>query len=269
MMQLRCCLAATLAALAAPMAAAAEAYAIWDNFDGATEVDAHRWQRLERTRQIEGGQLRFVQRDLGNQTGDSGTSGGLGTRWTARLQNAAAITRIRAVITVNDVWVSNCAANPSRSDVFAAIDGAFFNAGAATPTSRLDNVGAAIGMGDPGAPGMVGVGGVVYRCTTSDCSNPSIIGEVSFGMVPLGQAVQLTLDWDKANKRFAFTRGNDQTLYPTQYVNYTVGDSLSAFGAYRQIGTGTELANCFSGPRTEGYIDAKFDKVSVNKSALP
>ena len=38
---------------------------------------------------------------------------------------------------------------------------------------------------------------------------------------------------------------------------------------FRAVGTRTSLASCLSGDRTEGFIGAKFDKVSVNKSAAP
>lgn len=245
-----------------------EGYSTWDNFDGVTEVDAHRWLGFERTRVVEGGQLRFVQRDLGSQTDEAGQ---FNNSWTSRLANPVAITRVRAVITVGDYAVSGCAKNSTPSRVAARIAGQFFNAGPGIPTSRLNNVGARLELNrysDSGdAAGVLRVSGWVYQCTTTDCNYNAVdlAPPIDLGTAAVGEAVQLRLDWDQANKRFGFARGSN----PPVYVNYSVADSQAAFNAFREIGTRTSLSNCFSGPRTEGFIDAKFDKVYVNISAVP
>lgn len=249
-------------------AGAAEGYANWDLFDGATEINPRLWLGTERSRLIESGALRFVQRDLGGQADNSGQ---FNNSWGTNLQNPTAITQMQGVLTVNGFDVTGCAANPGNfSIVQARLVGQFFNAGPGVPTSRVNDVGAVIRLrrdsNSPDAPGLLRVQGTVFQCMTADCNFGTVgLGDVDLGTATIGQAVTLKMEWESASKRFNFYRDSS----PVQRVTYTVGDSLAPFLSLRQIGTRTNMANCFSGPRTEGFMDAKFDNISVNASAAP
>lgn len=245
---------------------ALEGYVTWDNFDGASAISPSLWLGRERSRMIEGGALRLVQRDLGSQTDNTGL---YSTTFGTRLTNPAAVRRLRATVTVNDFLVTGCAGNPTPSWVQARLHGFFFNAGPGVPTSRINDVGAVIRFkrdsNSVDAPGLLRVEGVVFQCTTSDCNYDSVaLGTVDLGTATVGQAAILKMEWDQANKRFNFSRDSN-----VQSLAYSVGDALSPFLAESMINTRTNPANCLGGARTEGFIDAKFDNVYVNASAVP
>ena len=248
-------------------AAAAESYANWDTFDGATQLDAKRWVGMERTRQIESGAMRVIQRDLGNQSGNGGV---LNSSWDSNLANPAAITQMRAAMTVDDFDVAPCGANPTPSTVESRLVGLYFNAGPGLPTSVINDVGAKIRLvrysNSADAAGVLRIEGVVFQCTVADCnSNDIVLGSTDLGTATLGETVTLKMEWEPANNRFNFYRGSD----PVKRVKYTANDSQAPYYPFRGVGTRTSLANCLSGNRAEGFISAKFDKVSVNKSATP
>lgn len=256
-----------LAAAAATPATAAEAYVMWDNFDGATQLAPTRWVGMERVRTVESGAMRVVQRDLGTQSSNSGV---LNSSWDSGMSNAPAIMQLRAVVTVDDFDVTPCAANPAPSAVEARIVGLFFNTGPTVPTSLVNDVAAKVRVlrasNSADGAGVLRVEGVVLQCTVADCnSNDLILGTADLGTVALGEAVSLRVDWERAANRFNFFRGSN----PVVRVAYTVSDALPAYYNTRGIGTKTSLANCFSGSRAEGRIAVKFDKVSVNASAMP
>lgn len=260
---------ALLAALLTPaLGLAQEAYTSYDQFT-VTRLDINRWTpsgSLERVREISGNALRLVQRDLGLQTGDTGSTGiGFGTPMT----NPATITQARVSITTTAVEVSGCTANTTPSEAQARFAGGWFNAGPQTAGSRLNDVIAGMRVyrasNSTDAAGVLRVQGFVSRCTSSDCSTTASLGTATFGTVPLGTSARLQVEWDAANNRFSFSRDGGTA----KTVTYTVADSLTPSTPFKEIGTRMQLASCFTGPRTAGYIDATFDAVSVNVSALP
>ncbi len=256
-----------LAATATLPVAAAEGYATWDNFDGATQIAPTRWIGMERTRKVEAGAMRVTQRDLGGQSANSGV---LNSSWDSALSNPTAITQMRAVITVDDFDVSACGANPAPSTVEARLAGLFFNAGPGVPTSLVNDVGAKVRIvrasNSADGAGVLRAEGQIFQCTVSDCNtNDVVLGTADLGTVALGEAVTLRMEWDPGANRFNFFRGSN----PVVRVPYAVGDAQASYYPWRAIGTKTSMANCFSGDRTEGHVAAKFDKVSVNASAAP
>lgn len=260
---------AALAALLTPaLGLAQEAYTAYDQFT-ATRLDINRWtpaSALERVREINGNALRMVQRDLGLQTSDAGVTG---ISFATPMTNPSTITQARVSITTTAVEVSGCTANTSASEAQARFAGAWFNAGPQTAGSRQNDVLAGIRVfrasNSTDAAGVLRVQGFVSRCTNSDCSTTASLGTAAFDTVPLGTSVRLQIEWDAANNRFSFSRDGGTA----KTVAYTVADALAPTTVFREVGTRMALANCFSGPRTAGYIDAKFDTVTVNASALP
>lgn len=256
-----------IAGLALSPAWAAEAYTIWDNFNGADALDATRWQVPDRILRIEGGALRVAQRDLGGQSSNLGT---YNTSWGTNLKNPELITQMRASVTVIDYDVPGCAANPTPSDVQARMVGTFFNAGPGIPTSRVNDVGAVVRLyrasDSTAAAGVLRVEGVVFQCTTADCNTGAAeLGVADLGTASVGAAVLLKMDWEPQLNRFNFYPVGK----PVVRVTYTANDSQAPFLRFRQIGTRTVMANCFSGARTDGFIESRFDNVSVNASAAP
>lgn len=259
--------ALALAGAALSPAQAAEAYSSWDNFNSGTELNQARWQSPERILRIEGGALRALQRDLGGQSNNTGL---FNNSWGTNLKNPHLITQMRAAVTVNNVGVTGCAANPNSSSVQARLVGSFFNAGPGLATSRVNDVGATIRLlrSNPSvdAPGLLRVLGVVYQCATPECNGGEIgLATVDLGTAAIGETVVLKMEWEQAFKRFNFYRGT----IPVVRLTYTVDDSQAPFLPFKGIGTRTSMANCLSGDRTDGFIDAKFDNVNVNASAAP
>lgn len=253
------------AALQSP-AHALEDFASWDNFNAAAQIAPALWQGGERSRLIEGGALHMIQRDLGSQYDNTGL---YSTSWNERLQNPGAIRQLKATVTVNDFAVSGCGANTTPSTVQARLGGVFFNAGPGVPSSQVNDIGAVIRFkrdsNSPDAAGLLRVEGLVFQCSTADCNYDSVVlGSVDLGLATVGQAAVLKTEWDPAKKRFNFYRDSN----PVQRVTYTASDAQTAYVPSRWIGTRVNLANCLGGPRTEGFMDAKFDNVYVNASAV-
>lgn len=262
------CGGALLLLASAAQAQALQNYTNFDNFDSAAEISEARWLGMERHRMIEGGALRMIQRDLGSQTGNSGI---FSNSWSSSLRNPHLITQIKGVITANAFDITHCADNPDLGLLQARFNIAFFNTGPGVPPpgNRINDVGATIRLRreansmDPA--NMLRVQGTVYQCTTSDCNYGAFsLGDVDLGTALIGEAVTLRMEWDPPNKRFNFYRGTD----PVKRVNYAVSDALAPGGPFAVIGTRTTVASCMDG-RKSGFMDAKFDSISVNASAAP
>lgn len=256
------CLAAVCAACSAP-ALAAESYGDYDTFS-TSYIRPDKWLGRERTRVLTGNALRLIQRDYGDQADDVGSfnnSHGLGVR------NPAAVTQFQATVKVNAHEVTGCAA--AVSDVQARLNGAFFNTGPVTPGSRVNDINGLVRLirrsdsADP--PGTLRAEGVLVRCTSSDCNSSEVVGSVvDLGPVTVGTQVTLRIVWDQPNKKF-FYRLNDTTVAAA----YSVSDAFAPQQPFKELQTRTRLANCMSGTPTTGFMDATFDSVNVNASALP
>lgn len=260
-------LALALSALAAASAAhAVEPFATYDNFRGSA-LDLTRWVETERVREIERGQLRLVQRNLGANTGDAGASF---INFNENLANPTVVTALKAKITVNAFEVNACAANTTPGQSRARIVGSFFNTGTPTPGSQLGDVIAQVRItrfsnsADPA--GVLRVQGLVSLCTSADCNAASVIGNiVDLGTVNVGQATTVQLQWDQPGRSFLFARETGAS----GAVGYTEPDTTPPSVAFKQLSTRMDLPNCQTAPRVAGSVDASFDNVAVNKSAAP
>jgi hypothetical protein len=211
----------------------------------------------------------MIQRDWGQQLDDTGL---LSQSWRTDLKHPEGVTQMRVSITVNDYEITGCASNTTQSTtVQARVFGQFFNVGIPPGTgSRVGDVGAqarlyrSTNSTDPA--GVLRVDGMVYQCTTDDCNYDSaILGQVDLGTANLGETVSLRVEWEPVRKRFNFYRGTGSA----QRIVYAVDDSQPPTMILRSLSNRTNLANCFSGPRTTAFIDAKYDNFAVNASAAP
>lgn len=249
--------------LCAP-AAHAQTYTSYDTFS-ASVIAPQKWLWPERQRQVTGGVLQMQQRDWGMQLGDEGNSA---DSWALPLrQDPARVTQMRATMSVKAYKVTGCTANPAPTNVQARVIGGFFNAGAMAPSSRIDDIVAGARLfrasNSTDAPDSLKVEGFVVRCTSEDCKSTVPIGLVDLGRTTVGGTVTLSVEWDRANRRFAFRNGSGAR----QFVAYVENDQNPAFATFREIGTRTSTAHCLSGPRTEAFVRATFDNVAVNASA--
>lgn len=261
------CLAAAAAGFCATQAQAAETYSIWDNFNGASALNPDLWLGLERTRQLGNGVANFTQRDIGTQAGDSTATW---ASWGMGIQDGGqGVTQMRAVVALSSYDVIGCAANTTYATmVQARLVGEFFNATGNSAGGGIDDVGAVIRLfrsstsSDP--TGTLRVQGVAYRCTTTDCNTPEVLGTADLGTTSVNVAETLRLEWEPDQNRFNFQRGTS----PKQSVGYSFDDSHAPVTPFKQIGTRTQVASCLTGARGSASVSAKFDNFSVNNSAV-
>jgi hypothetical protein len=264
-------LSKTIITLAALAAAAGAAHALepirsFDSFN-TVPIDTTRWSDTERVRQIEHNALRLMQRSVGAAGSDTGITS---INWNENMANPAAVTAIKAKVTVSALTTASCAANTSPGQSRARIVGGFFNIGTPTPGSQVGDVIAQVRVTrfsnstDPA--GTLRVQGIASICQNSDCSSSTTIGNVvDLGTAALGENLVVQLQWDQPAKTFLF--GRDGVTGGS--VAYTNDDSNVPGVQFKQLSTRLDLPNCQSAPRTIGSIDAVFDSIGVNKSAAP
>lgn len=255
------------ALLAATSVSALEPLRPYDNF-GTAPLDLARWLETERVRVIRAGALQLAQRTPVTTLADNGLSF---SNWNENLANPAAVTGLRAKITVNAVQPAACAANPAPGQARARIVGGFFNVGTPTPGSQVGDVIAQVRItrfsNTTDAPGVLRVQGIVSQCTSADCAATTTIGSVvDLGSVTLGTATSVQMQWDQPNKTFLF--GRDNGAFSGSVV-YALDDASPPSVAFKQMSTRLDLPACASTPNLQGSVDASFDNVAVNRSAAP
>jgi len=255
------------ALLAAGSAHALEPFRVYDNFSS-TPVNPALWTGGERVLTTKGGALNLMQRSWGLATADSGLSF---VNFNENVTDPAAVTALRAKITVNALEVNACPSSPAVGQSRARIIGGFFNSGTPTPGSQLGDVIAQVRLtrlsNSADAAGVLRVQGLASLCTSADCNNASVIGNiVDLGTVNVGQATTVQMQWDQPAKSFLFARDNGAF---SGSVAYTQSDASPPGLAFKQLSTRLDLASCLSAPRVPGSVDASFDNIAVNKSAAP
>jgi hypothetical protein len=262
--------AALAAAFSCTGASALEPIKLYDAFKTKT-IDPTHWLDAERTRSIKAGQLELAERNWGATSTDVGY---LNSSWPLRFPNASLITEMQARVTVTAVEVDACASNPGVGNSRARLNASFFNIG--TPVANSDTGDVEVQLRvvrwatstDP--DGVLRVEGRADLCTNSTCTTwTAVAPTVDLGPVSVGQPVDLTLQWDQPNKQFVFSRDLGTPQAATATIPYTQPDTSPPGNLYKELTVRTDVANCASGPQTTGYIDALFDNVSINKSALP
>lgn len=260
--------AALCAAVAALPASAVEPFRTYDNFSSPL-IDTAKWLDTERVRQVRRGALNLVQRTLPGTASDAGITS---VNWNENiaLATGTAVTAIKAKITVNAVEASSCSVNPSAGQSRARIIGGFFNAGTPTPGSQVGDVIAQVRITrfsnstDPA--GVMRVQGIASLCLDTTCQQATTLGSiVDMGTVNVGTATTVQLQWDAPTKSFLFGRDGAAS----GAVVYTESDTSPPGVMFKQVATRVDLPNCASAAGTAALIDADFDNVQVNRSAIP
>jgi hypothetical protein len=252
-----------------------EPFKSYDRFAEHSLLDPARWAEFEQVRQIKDDGLRLMQR-LWPQTGSN--SGFSSFNYSEHFVNPAAITAIKAKITVKAIEVSSCPSNVAVGDSRARIAGMFFNVGGAVPGSNLNDMYAQLRVirrsNSTDAAGVLRVEGVVVHCKDSICQNALAVGPlIDLGTVSTGKPATVEMQWDKINKQFLFSRDNGTNSGSVTYGSYNnpdtglpYTDSSPPSLENKNVQTRMILPNCQSGPSVSGMIDAMFDNVSVNNS---
>jgi len=245
---------------------AQEPYFGYDSFPS-SQIDLSKWLFGERTRQIVGGALFMSQREYGDQTGNTGVHR---STFSTAVDEPHRVTQLRASVAMNAYSMTGCAQNTTPSSAQARVLGSFFNVGTPQSGSQMDDIIALTRIvrrsNSVDAADVLVVQGLVVQCTASDCSTSVTIGAVQeMGTTTLGTYVRLAVEWDQAAKTFYFQRDSQAKVS----VTYSAADTTPPGTPIKQIDTRTETANCLAGPRTTAMVDAKFDGVQVNASALP
>ena len=261
--------AAALAAasLAAPSAHALEPFKTYDNFGTAT-IDPALWNDGERARAIKRGALNLMQRSSGAATADTGATF---ISFDEHVSNPAAVTELKAKITVNALEVNACVANTALGQSRARIVGSFDNIGVPVPGSEVGDSLAQVRLtrfsNSTEAPGVLRVQGLLAKCTKVDCTSSNLVGNiVDLGTINVGQSATVELQWDKPGKAFLFSR--DAGAFSGS-VGYIDSDAQPPGQPFKSLSTRMDLPSCLTGPRVTGLVDANFDNVSVNRSAAP
>ena len=214
--------------------------------------------------------LRILSRSIGQTFFNGGNSLSL---FRLGFTRPDTITAIRSRVQVRNAESTGCpySLNPTPSMATAQIFGFFFNTGTPTPETggyldviagvqvqrRSDSI-------DP--PDILEISYFVNHCSDFDCVNISPLGGGALGKVKTGEWVRLLLQWDKGQHRFIFQRDTQ----PPKFVTYQgFSDATPPGIQLKTIGADHFIANCVADPRPVGMVDALFDNVFVNQSALP
>jgi hypothetical protein len=183
----------------------------------------------------------------------------------AKLTAPASI--LKATITVTDLKTDEtCASNPAVGSAQARLAGAFFNIRPGGPLGGGNKEGDVIALfmvlrnTNSGYPvGVLPVQGVLVGCSNADCTTLSFVKSVGMGTTTVGTRVVGQLAWDKANKTFSFSRDNQAPVS----ISYTEDDSVDPSVPVNSVSVQNTVANCMSGPRVKGGMQAWFDNVSI------
>lgn len=262
-------LAAALATslLACTSAQALEPFALYDNFS-LEPLNVARWSDPQRIRFIDNGALVLGQHNVGLATADSGSTF---VNYNENLSNPQAVTALKAKITVTDLEVGACAANPALGQSRARIIGSFFNVSAPVPQSQVGDVIAQVRLtrfsNSADAAGVLRVQGLVSACTNTDCSTSTAIGNtVDLGTVNIGVPATVQMQWNQPGKRFKFSR--DGGVFGGTVI-YTQSDASPPGVPFKQLSTRHDLPSCLSSPRVNALVMARFDSIFVNLGAAP
>lgn len=244
---------------------AVEQFALYDTFK-TSSIDADKWKETETYRGINAGKLSLFRRTIGFSGSDEGQRS---DSLSLNLSNPAAVTAIKATVTVTQFDVTDCSSNPAITRTRARLAGEFFNTGAPTAGSAVNDVVAQIALerrSDSTRPsGVLDVKAWLALCTNSDCSTGALLpgGEKNLGTVTVGTPVTLAMRWDAANKKFQFKR--DALAWVT--IRYSVSDTALPGRPFQNINIINNVDYCNTEPVAAASIGATFDNVSVNASA--
>ena len=180
------------------------------------------------------------------------------------------ITAIQSRVQVRNVESKGCPTylNSTPTLATAQIFGFFFNTNATVPGNGTNDVIAGVSpqrrsdSTDP--PDVLEIFYFVALCADPNCVVSPYLGSGILGTVKTGEWVRLLLQWDREHHRFIFQRDREQPVF----VTYTVLDATAPGIQLKTLGADNFIANCSNTLRPVAMVDALFDNVFVNQSAL-
>lgn len=259
----------------ASFAHALEAFALYDNFSSKI-IDETKWYGEEtiatgvniedQVRRISGGRLHMLSRFYGNMSSDTDISHGF---YKLEFANPETITAMKATVQVTSVEVTGCPSNSTPTAADASVEGAFFNTGTPTSGSELNDVIAHIyielASDSTEKPNILEVIGAISQCDDSTCDTYTVLDSQTLGTVKVGATTTLSIQWDQPNHQFIFQFGK---LAPVNLA-YAVSDTSSPGVNFKDLRLRNYIANCTTEPRLVSFVEAYFDNVFVNQSAVP
>ena len=262
-------------------AEALEPLKLYDNFEQAP-INSDKWfgSQFEAPSRFGGSFLELIRkttqeehnlRILSRSVGNTGFTDGISlSLFRLGFTRPETITTVRSRVQVRNVESTGCALNPIPTLATAQIFGFFFNTVGTVPGNGTNDVIANVQVQrrsdstDP--PDVLEISYSVNLCLDPDCVGISPLGGGVLGTVKTGEWVRLLLQWDRARDRFIFQRDTQ----PQKFVTYQgFSDAASPGIQLKTLGADHFIANCVANPRPVSMVDALFDNVFVNQSALP
>jgi hypothetical protein len=213
--------------------------------------------------------LNILSRGYGSTASGDGTSF-VGNR--VVFPDGSGIKTVQAKVQVKRYQVTECTGNPIATEARARIGGYFFNTDIPTPGDSTNDVVAFINIGrsssssDPG--NVLEVFGYLVQCADLGCWTGTLLDSKDLGTVRLNQRVKLRITWDQVNHQFIFQVGKG----PDVLSPYAVPDTAppgTPNGGNKRLEVAHFIANCTTAPRPVAFMEAFFDDVFVNESAIP
>ncbi len=270
---------AVLALTGAP-AFGVEVLTLYDDFNG-SRINPNKWFGFEgfpfglrplqdpglggdARREVRAGKLQMSYWSYGNRTEDTfETVSNLGLRFV----NPAGVTAIKATVTVNSFLLVSCATGLD-SDTIGRVrmGGAFFNAGAPVPGDATGDVLAFVRFqrfANSPEPDVFRVQGRTARCEDPACNTQTFLPGVELGTVTVGTPATLSVQWDPVNNQFIYGFNSTTLTQPYSWEDVNPPAIQGKFLGIQNI-----VQNCTSNPRPRAFVEASFDNVFVNESAL-
>jgi hypothetical protein len=256
-------------------AEALEPLKLYDNFDQAL-INPDKWrgdqfqtggfyQELVRKITPEEHHLRLLNRSYGNTFSYSGNTLNL---FRLAFTRPDTITAIRSRVQVRNVESTGCP-DLTPTQASAQIFGFFFNTNATVLGDATSDVIAGVAVrrrSDSPAPlNILEIFYFVGHCIDPNCVESPFLGSGLLGTVTTGEWVSLLVQWDKDHHRFIFQRDREQPVF----VTYTGFSPVPPGVQLKTLDAANFVASCSGSGRPVGMVDALFDNVFVNQSALP
>jgi hypothetical protein len=269
------CVIVLFIAMFASFAHALESFTLYDNFN-AKFINEDLWfgwedidtgvNILDEVRQISSGRLHMLSRFYGNMSSNTGQSRGF---YDLMVTDPDTITAMEATVQVARIEADSCPTNSTPTTAAVVLGGAFFNTGTPTGGSELNDVLAYIRIelvsNSTNKPGILEVTGYVSQCNDSTCSSSTALQSETLGTIKVGVNTNLSIQWDQPNHQFIFKFGS---LAPV-FVAYGVSDTSLPGLDFKTLRLRNYIANCTAEPRLVSFVEAYFDNVFVNQSAVP
>jgi hypothetical protein len=182
------------------------------------------------------------------------------------MSNGSLITDIKATVNIKDFGVSACPGNPSGLAITRArIMLPLFNVGTPVSGTFIDDIVAQFRVsGSPGQPDTLSVTALVQRCMDAECLDVQDFLRKELRTVQKNEPVRLEIKWNKANNTITFFHNGKSEVFGYQMPDR----KLASMAWKKKLDAQIWVPNCTDEPRPRALMDAVFDNVYVNQSAV-